>query len=267
MVGGRTHWVLTSNFGGREFVYKLWRPTQQSRAMREAAIHGYLIDCGVRCPVAERASDISPLQTVRFRGEDWLAFVTRRVRCSPPSLCAFEDLGGQLATLHAAPVAGLPHLPTVTFESVFATIPPEIVAYLQTRLRRSVAELATGARLGRLTISHGDATLENVVLDGPRAWLTDFEHLRFAPAGLDVGRVLFSIGARRPTLVKALISGYDREEPSSSDFDLWSAIVCAGLEVASWRLANSDHAPLGGWKAAVDELSAWWSRSMLNLRV
>lgn len=141
-----------------------------------------------------------------------------------PTPDAFRKLGALIARLHAETDALAPDtgaLPSWSGEALLGERPawgrfwehpdltPDESRFLQTVRAEARARLDAlpDPDLGPI---HGDVLLDNVLEDGPRLWLIDFDDSGVGHRGYDLGTALVAHAEREdyPDLAAALVAGY-----------------------------------------------------------
>jgi Ser/Thr protein kinase RdoA (MazF antagonist) len=254
LAGGRTHHVLAD--GG--VVYKLWAPSARREAARYALLQLRLARSGICCPQPLSDGEGSLVHAVTWSGREWVAVAMPEILPGVVTSRSLSELGRQLARLHGCASASDLGIPVIARERVGDAISPRVWQAFEERVQASVLSELASAELGPCGLCHGDATRENVVFGTKRSWLIDFEHVRYAPVLLDVGRIVLSLHARfGGAACAAMLCGYPTHRVSGEEhWSLRLTAAYAALEIATWRLSSPSRG-VDDWLRSVRVAVAW----------
>jgi Ser/Thr protein kinase RdoA (MazF antagonist) len=252
---------------GREAALRLHRPGYQSTDAIEAELTWTeaLADAGFPCPRPFRTLTGALLGEP---GGDRLASMVAWIEAAPmdPSTVNFRRLGHLLAGLHAVTDRlALPSLPRPAWDVVaFLSEAPRwgrfwqnesLNAQEQTLLlaARDAARAALAARgAGDVGLIHADVLAENLLDDGDRLWLIDFDDAGYGDRMYDLGTALVGHWNRPdlPALTDALLDGYAARRALPADagtalplFTLLRALASCGWGIARLPPGDPRHRP------------------------
>lgn len=227
--GGQSHSVFEcawDNAYGERVVLKLAGDGADSQLVQEeAALRWVRRYAGPEVPAVLHA-------TTTFGGRRCL--ILQWLHGSPPTNAPqWRRFGQALATLHRLPAAN-------------CRLPRLGLSQLLKEHRRTLGRLeAQGAPIWLRAprpphvpagVTHGDPGPGNVLDDGARAQLIDFETAAIRPIGLDLARAVLSARlAVGEDAAAALLAGYGDAKWATDDPG-W--LVIAAVQLAGWRLAQ-----------------------------
>lgn len=202
----------------------------------------------------------------------FLATATRwvdgpRLSDLPPTPEVYRECGRSIGRLHRAsrdfaPPPGTPHLIYPGEADVF----PRWNRLWEHAARHTGGHPALARAFERLTpsvlawaqeervLTHGDLRPGNVIWNGGRAVVIDFDEPVWGPAALDLARAELELNsAQRPTLLAALLEGYRQEHPLAA---VWNArlpelMAARAALMAAWSAEDGDTSTATGSGAVV----------------
>ena len=252
---------------GRDAALRLHRPGYQSAEAIEAELTWTeaLADAGFPCPRPFRTLTGALLGEP---GGDRLASMVAWIEAAPmgPSTVNFRRLGHLLAGLHAVTdTFALPPLARPAWDGdAFLSDSPRWGCFWQNEsltgpeqtlllATRDAARAALAARVSAdVGLIHADVLAENLLDDGARLWLIDFDDAGYGDRMYDLGTALVGHWDRTDisTLTDALLDGYAARRALPADvvtalplFTLLRALASCGWSIARLPPGDPRHRP------------------------
>ena len=217
---------------------------------------------GFPCPAPIPARDGAPMaRAPDGRPASVVSWVSGRP-LSAPDPETFRRLGALIARLHEVtdalaardPALDRRRFPDWTAETLLGEAPawgrfwenpgltPDERALMQIVRRRARARLEEAAP--ETGLIHADLLSDNVMDDGRRLWIIDFDDCGHGPRGYDLGTALVSHAesATYPDLAAALVAGYASRRGSAArlaaELPLWTML--RALASCGWVLSRTE---------------------------
>lgn len=205
-------------------------------------------------PLPERLDDgADPHVSVqRFTGRSDLA--------RTPDQVATRAAGAAMAALHSVAPGDLAE--TLAARTLSAQAQAEVHADLLDHLAPDLAARVRAVErrlqplVGELVLSHGDASPDQVLVEGTQVWLTDFDRVCLAPRAADLGSYLAVCG---DAAAVALLEGYREAGGALPTRDHMQAGCMASVML---RLMDPLRAAEPAWRESIGSSLAWLERML-----
>lgn len=145
------------------------------------------------------------------RDNDWAWLLQERLAADPAGTEAIDRAAAELARLHA----GWRAIDPTGLVNHFQRSSPDLAATAQEHglgwwAEGPARELALIEAERQSQVLHGDPHPGNLLDDGGRVWIIDFDSARSGPVSLDVGLAAFRLDGGRGEVFDRFVAGYNR---------------------------------------------------------